>query len=107
MANDILLYIGSTAIILWGITHIIFTKGVVSGFDPISKDNKLVIKMEWIAEGLTLIFIGLPYAFYVKPMILRRRSGPSPARAVKVVAMVGVLLTALAAPATAAVSSIS
>ena len=59
MANDILLYIGSTAIILWGITHIIFTKGVVSGFDPISKDNKLVITMEWIAEGLTLIFIGL------------------------------------------------
>jgi hypothetical protein len=59
MANDILLYIGSIAIILWGIAHIVFTKGVVSGFNPISKDNKLVITMEWIAEGLTLIFIGL------------------------------------------------
>ena len=59
MTNDILLYIGSTVIILWGLAHIAFTKGVVNGFEPISRDNKLVITMEWIAEGLTLCFIGM------------------------------------------------
>jgi hypothetical protein len=59
VTSDILLYIGSTVIILWGLAHIAFTKGIVSGFEPISRDNKLVFTMEWIAEGLTLCFIGM------------------------------------------------
>ncbi|MFC1926322.1 hypothetical protein ACFLWV_01050 [Chloroflexota bacterium] len=59
MASDIVLYIGSAVIIMWGIAHIIPTKPVVAGFGPISEDNKRIITMEWIAEGLTLCFIGL------------------------------------------------
>jgi hypothetical protein len=59
MIGDILLYIGSAVITLWGIAHIVPTKSVVSGFGPISQDNKRIITMEWIAEGLTLCFIGL------------------------------------------------
>ena len=59
MLNEILLYIGSAVIILWGIAHIVPTKSVVSGFGQISKDNKRIVTMEWIAEGLTLCFIGL------------------------------------------------
>jgi len=59
MTSDILLYIGSIAITLWGLAHIIMTRAVVSGFEPISVDNKRVITMEWIAEGITLCFIGL------------------------------------------------
>ncbi len=59
MINDVLLYIGSVVIILWGIAHIVPIKSVVSGFGAISEDNKRVITMEWIAEGLTLCFIGV------------------------------------------------
>ena len=59
MINDIMLYIGAIAITLWGIAHIIPTKSVVNGFGAISEDNKRIITMEWIAEGLTLCFIGL------------------------------------------------
>ena len=63
MINDILLYIGSILITLWGIAHIIPTKSVVNGFGPISEDNKRIITMEWVAEGLTLCFIGLLVLF--------------------------------------------
>jgi len=59
MVNDILLYTGSGVIILWGIAHLIPTKAIIDGFGSISEDNKQIIKMEWIAEGVTLCFIGL------------------------------------------------
>ena len=59
MTNEILLYIGSIVIILWGIAHIIPTKAIVNGFGDISEDNKRVLTMELIAEGLTLIFLGV------------------------------------------------
>ena len=59
MTASILLYVGSVVIILWGISHIIPTKSVVAGFGSLSIDNHRIITMEWVAEGLTLIFIGL------------------------------------------------
>ena len=43
----------------WGIAHIIPTNRVVAGFGDISRENRLIITMEWIGEGLTLCFIGL------------------------------------------------
>jgi hypothetical protein len=61
--NEILLYIGSAVLIIWGIAHIIPTKNVVSGFGQISEDNKRIITMEWVAEGLALCFIGLLVMF--------------------------------------------
>lgn len=57
--SNLLLYTGSAIIILWGIGHIIPTKSIVAGFGAVSRDNKLIITMEWIAEGLTLCFIGV------------------------------------------------
>ena len=50
-------------IIVWGIAHIFPTKSIVKGFGEISKDNKLIITMEWIAEGITFIFIGTLVVF--------------------------------------------
>jgi hypothetical protein len=55
----VLVSIGSMVITLWGIAHLLPTKSVVSGFGTISGDNRKIITMEWIAEGLTLCFIGL------------------------------------------------
>lgn len=55
---SVLLYTGSIVIIAWGIAHIIPTRSVISGFGAIAQDNLRIITMEWIAEGLTLCFIG-------------------------------------------------
>ena len=46
MINDILLYVGSVIIFLWGLGHLIPTKSIVSGFGKISGDNKKIITME-------------------------------------------------------------
>jgi hypothetical protein len=59
MTNEVLLYIGSSVSIAWGIAHLAPTKSVVKGFGEISADNRRIITMEWLAEGFTLIFIGL------------------------------------------------
>ncbi len=56
---DILLYVGSAIIFVWGIAHIIPTRSVVKGFGEISEDNTKIITMEWAAEGITLCFIGV------------------------------------------------
>ncbi|MBA4383223.1 MAG: hypothetical protein C0410_00660 [Anaerolinea sp.] len=59
MINQILLYLGGALTTLWGIAHLFPTKNVVKGFGEISKDNQNIITMEWIVEGVSLIFIGL------------------------------------------------
>ena len=63
MISNVLLYTGSIIITVWGIAHVVPTKSVVSGFGSISVDNKRIITMEWIAEGLTLCFVGLLVLF--------------------------------------------
>ena len=63
MLSNILLYVGSIVITLWGIAHIIPTRSVVNGFGAISADNKRIITMEWAAEGLALCFIGVLVLF--------------------------------------------
>jgi hypothetical protein len=59
MSNQLLFYIGSIITIGWGISHLFPTKSVVKGFGAISADNKNIITMEWIVEGVALIFIGV------------------------------------------------
>jgi hypothetical protein len=57
--TETLIYIGSAIIILWGIAHIIPVRNIIKGFGDISADNKKILAMELIAEGLTLIFLGV------------------------------------------------
>jgi hypothetical protein len=59
MVNDVLLYAGAAAIFLWGAAHVTATRGVVAGFGELSPDNRRIITMEWVAEGLTLCFVGV------------------------------------------------
>ena len=59
MTNEILLYLGSLLTVIWGVAHLFPTRSVVSGFGEITIDNKRIITMEWIVEGVTLIFIGV------------------------------------------------
>lgn len=57
--NQLLLFIGSGLLIVWGIAHLFPTKLVVKEFGAISEDNRRIITMEWILEGVTLIFTGV------------------------------------------------
>ena len=59
MIGAVLTYIGSFLLFGWGIAHLFPTRNVVLGFGDISLDNKRIITMEWITEGVALIFIGL------------------------------------------------
>ena len=56
--HRVLTVIGSTLTILWGIAHLFPTKNVVKDFGDVSEDNKNIIRMEWINEGVILIFLG-------------------------------------------------
>jgi hypothetical protein len=43
----------------WGIMHLVKTAPVVAGFEPLSDDNRHVLRMEWILEGVTLLFLAV------------------------------------------------
>jgi hypothetical protein len=59
MNGKVIIYIGSALPLIWGIAHLFPTKSVVRGFGDISNDNKSIITMEWLIEGIALIFIGI------------------------------------------------
>lgn len=89
MLNDALLYIGAGIIFLWGLAHIVVLKPVVSGFGPLSAQNSLIITMEWIAEGLSLCFVGALAA-------LTTTVGPPPEHATLIYRSLAVFLIVLA-----------
>jgi hypothetical protein len=59
MIDLIFLYLGAGLTTLWGVAHLFPTTSVVDGFGDISRDNRHIITMEWVVEGVALIFIGI------------------------------------------------
>jgi hypothetical protein len=59
MTAQVPLHVGSAIILLWGAAKALPTRSVVRGFEPLSRNNRLVRTMQWVAEGLTLAFIGV------------------------------------------------
>jgi len=59
MINLMMLYLGAALTAMWGVAHLFPTGSVVKGFGAISADNQRIITMEWIVEGVSLIFIGV------------------------------------------------
>ena len=55
----VFLYLGAALPLIWGVAHLFPTRSVVRSFGEIGADNKRIITMEWIIEGIALIFIGL------------------------------------------------
>ncbi len=58
MKAEILIYIGAALPFIWGVAHLFPTAAIIRGFGEISADNRNIIAMEWIIEGVALIFIG-------------------------------------------------
>lgn len=57
MLPYVLLLSASALIAFWGIMHLVKTGPVIAGFEPLSEDNRHVLKMEWILEGVTMCFV--------------------------------------------------
>ena len=55
--NQTLLYAAAALTAVWGIAHLFATGGVVAGFGELTPDNRRIITMEWIVEGVALISI--------------------------------------------------
>ena len=55
--SEALAYVAAGIVFFWGVSHIIPTREVVAGFGDISTDNRHIITMEWVAEGLSFIFV--------------------------------------------------
>jgi len=55
MSHLLLFYLASVTTGFWGVAHLFATKGVVKGFGDISVDNRRIITMEWIVEGVALV----------------------------------------------------
>jgi len=70
MIDLVMLYLGAALTALWGVAHLFPTGSVVKGFGAISVDNQRIITMEWIVEGVSLIFIGTLIASvtFIDPM---------------------------------------
>jgi hypothetical protein len=52
---DVLFCVASALTGLWGVAHLVATRGVVAGFGELTPDNRRIITMEWIVEGVALI----------------------------------------------------
>jgi hypothetical protein len=50
---------GGALCLIWGVAHLFPTRSVVAGFGELSPDNHRILTMEWLAEGMTLMFLGL------------------------------------------------
>jgi len=57
MMSYALLYLGAVAAAFWGVMHLVKTRPVVAGFEPLTDDNRHVLRMEWIVEGVALVFV--------------------------------------------------
>ena len=55
--SDVPAYIAAGVVALWGVAHVLPTARVVHGYDDTTRDNRLVITQEWIAEALAMWFI--------------------------------------------------
>lgn len=59
MDVHLLIYIAAFLLTAWGVAHLLPTASIVRGFPPLSDDNRRILVMEWIGEGVTLVFIGV------------------------------------------------
>lgn len=51
--------LGAAIIVFWGIGHLAATRSVIGGFGQLSDDNRRILTMEWVAEGITLCSLGI------------------------------------------------
>ena len=58
IVDDYLFLTGGIIAALWGLAHLFPTRNIIKMFGNISEENKRILAMSWIVEGVALIFIG-------------------------------------------------
>ena len=56
---DVLVYVGGAALAAWGVAHLAPTRAVADSFGPIATDSRRILVMEWVAEGLAHVSLGV------------------------------------------------
>jgi len=51
-------YLAAGVLIAWGTAHLAPTRAVAASFGDITHDNRRILIMEWVAEGITHISLG-------------------------------------------------
>ncbi|MFH8624522.1 hypothetical protein ACH4A8_21985 [Streptomyces vietnamensis] len=52
--EEVLAYVAAGLVGLWGVSHAVPTRAVVTGFGEISTDNRRILVQEWLAEAVTM-----------------------------------------------------
>jgi hypothetical protein len=52
--SAVLAYVSAVMVAVWGVLHAVPTRQVLAGFEPVTADNRRVIKQEWLAEAFTM-----------------------------------------------------
>ena len=55
--HEVWIYGGAILVGLWGVAHLVNTPLVILTLHPATVDDRRVITMEWINEGVTLVFL--------------------------------------------------
>jgi zinc transporter ZupT len=100
--GEALAYLAAGVTAAWGVAHIMPTGRVVAGFGNLSKDNRLILTMDWVAEGFTLVLLGV----LVAVVTMRGGSADPVTQAVYAVAAGALLVFAVWTAATAARGSV-
>ena len=58
-SGALLAYVASAVLLAWGSAHLVPTRAVAASFGAITPDNRRILIMEWVAEGITHVSIGL------------------------------------------------
>jgi hypothetical protein len=48
--SDILACAAGVVALAWGVAHLMPTRRVVAGYEPLTADNRQILTMEWVAE---------------------------------------------------------
>ncbi len=87
-------YVASALLIGWGAAHLVPTRAVAASFGEITRDNRLILIMEWVAEGVTHISLGV---LIILITAVEGAGDPATQLADRVVAAVLLVLAALTA----------
>ncbi len=52
---DTLIFAAASILAVWGGAHLFATRGVLAGFGELTTDNRRIVTMEWMVEGVALI----------------------------------------------------
>ena len=89
-----LAYVASAVLVVWGTAHLAPTRNVVASFGEITRDNRRILVMEWIAEGITHISLGV---LVVLVTVVEGVGDPATPLVYRIVAAVLLVMAALTA----------